>query len=59
MMSKKGKGKSKGKQPVPKKAKPSLPAPGSPVSSGDEMENSVNMAIVQRLEALVQKREVL
>lgn len=52
MVSKKGKG-AKGKQPAPKKAKPALPEPATPGSSGDELDDPVNMEIVQHLEALV------
>lgn len=54
MVSKKGKGARKGKQPAPKKAKTITPA-----LSGDESEDLVNQAIVQHLEALVQKQGVL
>lgn len=54
MVSKKGKG-NKGKQPAPKKSKPVLPEPTTSGSSGDELDDPVNMANVQCLEALVRK----
>lgn len=56
MVSKNAKG-SKGKQLAPKKSKSELPEPAMPGSSGDELDDPVNVAIVQHLEALVRERE--
>lgn len=48
--------KGKGKQPAPREPVPQVPVPATPASSDDENGDPVNAAILQRLEALVQRK---